>query len=64
MKLKIFLLSISFGIGLIISTATMASGSIGEFQAIEQPLISKLSVTLIGLGLITLELWWFLAKRR
>ncbi len=64
MKSKTFLLSGLFCLGLIISTATMASGNIDEFQAIEQPLGVKLGVTVIGLGLIVLELWWFLAKRR
>lgn len=34
-----------------------------EFQAIEQPLHNKLLVTLAGLGLIGLELWWFLLSK-
>jgi plastocyanin domain-containing protein len=32
------------------------------FQSIEQPLQNKVAVTIGGLGLIGLELWWFLLK--
>ncbi|WP_017303066.1 hypothetical protein [Spirulina subsalsa] len=32
------------------------------FEQIEQPLVLKLAVTAGGLGLIGLELWWFLVK--
>ena len=35
----------------------------GEFQRIEQPLSNRLAVTLGGLGLIGLELWWFLLSK-
>lgn len=35
----------------------------GEFQRIEQPLGNKIAVTLGGLGLISLELWWFLLSK-
>ena len=34
-----------------------------EFQRIEQPLSSKILVTTGGLGLIGLELWWFLFSK-
>jgi plastocyanin domain-containing protein len=34
-----------------------------QFQRIEQPLGNKIAVTLGGLGLISLELWWFLASK-
>jgi plastocyanin domain-containing protein len=34
-----------------------------QFQRIEQPLINKISVSLGGLGLIGLELWWFLLSK-
>lgn len=34
-----------------------------QFQLIEQPLINKIVVTLGGLGLIGLELWWFLLSK-
>lgn len=33
------------------------------FQRIEQPLVNKIAVTLGGLGLIGLELWWFLGSK-
>jgi plastocyanin domain-containing protein len=35
----------------------------GQFQRIEQPLSNKIIVTVGGLGLIGLELWWFLASK-
>lgn len=35
----------------------------GQFRRIEQPLGNKVSVTLGGLGLIGLELWWFLLSK-
>jgi plastocyanin domain-containing protein len=38
-------------------------GNSGQFQAIEQPLSNKVIVTLGGLGLIGLELWWFLLNK-
>ena len=31
-----------------------------QFRRIEQPLGNKVAVTLGGLGLMSLELWWFL----
>ncbi|HLP87808.1 MAG TPA: cupredoxin domain-containing protein [Nostocaceae cyanobacterium] len=34
-----------------------------QFQPIEQPLENKLAVTLGGLGLIGLQLWWFLLSK-
>lgn len=34
-----------------------------QFQRIEQPLGSRIAVTLGGLGLIGLELWWFLLSK-
>lgn len=34
-----------------------------KFRVIEQPLQNKLLVTLAGLGLIGLELWWFLLSK-
>ncbi|MUL37149.1 cupredoxin domain-containing protein [Gloeocapsopsis dulcis] len=35
----------------------------GQFRRIEQPLRNKVTVTLGGLGLIGLELWWFLFSK-
>jgi plastocyanin domain-containing protein len=35
----------------------------GQFQRIEQPLGNKIVLTLGGLGLIGLELWWFLLSK-
>ena len=39
------------------------STSTPEFQKIEQPLGVKLGVTAAGVGLIGLELWWFLGSK-
>lgn len=64
MKLKSYLLSSLFGIGLLASTASVASAGVGTFQTIEQPFPIKLGITLVGIGLIALELWWFLAKKK
>ncbi|MDZ7961739.1 MAG: cupredoxin domain-containing protein [Aulosira sp. DedQUE10] len=42
------------------SSATVQTN---QFQSIDQPLGSKVAVTLGGLGLIGLELWWFLLSK-
>jgi plastocyanin domain-containing protein len=34
-----------------------------EFRRIDQPLINKIAVTLGGMGLIGLDLWWFLLSK-
>jgi plastocyanin domain-containing protein len=39
------------------------SQNAGQFQRIEQPLQNKVAVTIGGLGLIGLELWWFLFNK-
>ncbi|TVP64244.1 MAG: hypothetical protein EA343_05895 [Nodularia sp. (in: Bacteria)] len=54
--------------GLSIGTASAAmpthsSGETSQFQAIEQPLGLKVGVTLGGIALIGLELWWFLFSK-
>ena len=40
-----------------------SAGKSGQLQPIEQPLINKAIVTLGGLGLMGLELWWFLRAK-
>jgi plastocyanin domain-containing protein len=40
-----------------------SGGNLGQFQPIEQPLRNKVMVTVGGLGLIGLELWWFLLNK-
>ncbi|NJR39280.1 MAG: hypothetical protein HC781_11215 [Leptolyngbyaceae cyanobacterium CSU_1_4] len=37
--------------------------SFTQFQRIDQPLANKVAVTLGGLGLMGLELWWFLFSK-
>ncbi|BAY35471.1 hypothetical protein NIES2107_73830 (plasmid) [Nostoc carneum NIES-2107] len=44
-------------------THSSATVQTNQFQRIEQPLGSKVAVTLGGLGLIGLELWWFLLSK-
>ena len=34
-----------------------------QFRQIEQPVENKVAVTISGLGLIGLELWWFLLSK-
>lgn len=43
--------------------STNSSHRTSQFQRIEQPLGNKVAVTLGGLGLISLELWWFLLSK-
>lgn len=62
MNLKSLLTISLFSIGLLLSTATSAWAK--EFQSIEQPLPLKFVITLAGLGLIALELWWFLGQKK
>ncbi|MGB3138579.1 MAG: hypothetical protein WBG38_11690 [Nodosilinea sp.] len=54
---------------LVLATSTLAQPPHGnslatsEFRRIEQPLSTKALVTGAGLGLIGLELWWFLPHK-
>ncbi|MEA5620046.1 hypothetical protein VB711_19665 [Cronbergia sp. UHCC 0137] len=57
--------------GLILITSSTVSATmpdshseqINQFHQIEQPLALKIAVTVGGLGLIGLELWWFLFNK-
>ena len=40
-----------------------APAETAQFQRVEQPLGAKIAVTGVGLGLIGLELWWFLLRQ-
>ena len=44
-------------------TSTYHANSTAEFRKIEQPLGLKVGVTIGGLTLIGLELWWFLFSK-
>ena len=46
-----------------ISMPSKNSNSTTQFQHIEQPLAIKTLITIGGLGLISLELWWFLFSK-
>ncbi|MEO1068580.1 MAG: cupredoxin domain-containing protein [Cyanobacteria bacterium J06638_6] len=76
MRLKFFILSSLASLILLLVLASsgpaqmthdgMGNGAqeqTGQFQRIEQPLWTKVAVTGVGLGLIGLELWWFLLSK-
>ncbi|MEM1255397.1 MAG: hypothetical protein AAGI69_23410 [Cyanobacteria bacterium P01_H01_bin.21] len=63
MKLKSCLLTGCFCLGLLAVSTTTVGAQVQDIQTINQPIILKLSITAIGLGLMALELWWFLAKK-
>ncbi|MDZ8053533.1 MAG: cupredoxin domain-containing protein [Aulosira sp. ZfuVER01] len=44
-------------------THSSATVQTNQFQRIDQPIGNKITVTLGGLGLIGLELWWFLLSK-
>ncbi|MBD2041558.1 cupredoxin domain-containing protein [Microcoleus sp. FACHB-672] len=54
-----FLLSLVSGV----NAAEIHPKQTAQFQRIEQPLAAKAGVTLGGLGLIGLELWWFVFSK-
>ena len=63
-------LGLLFGTASSVATAQMpteipahSSEQTSQFRRIEQPLALKVGVTLGGLGLIGLELWWFLFSK-
>ncbi|MEL6130780.1 MAG: hypothetical protein AAFU84_21455 [Cyanobacteria bacterium J06633_23] len=64
MRLRACLLGGLFGLGLVAAMVPMAVAQVDGGQAIDQPFEVRLGVTLVGLGLIGLELWWFLWKGR
>lgn len=41
----------------------MESSKTNQFKAIDQPLTNKIIVTVVGAGLIGVELWWFLLSK-
>jgi plastocyanin domain-containing protein len=67
------LLGALVGAGLILGTSQgiaapgmnrdMPHASAQAFQPVEQPLAIKLGVSAMGVGLIGLELWWFLLSK-
>lgn len=69
MNIKSKALSNIIGLGLLLGIATDATATevppshTNQLQRIEQPISLKVGVTLAGLGLICLELWWFLLSK-
>lgn len=57
-------LALLLGVAANVKAAEMpAQHSPNQFRRIEQPLSLKVAVTVGGLSLIALELWWFLSMR-
>ena len=46
-----------------VQAAELQATSRDQFRRIEQPLVLKIGVTVGGLALIGLELWWFLFSK-
>ena len=58
------LLSVSLLLSIPTATkAQISAADTGEFSRIEQPIGLKIGVATAGLGLVGLELWWFLFHR-
>ncbi|MGB3206146.1 MAG: hypothetical protein WBB28_14245 [Crinalium sp.] len=51
------------GINTNVKAVDIPNNKTQQFQKNEQPLALKAGVTLVGLGLISLELWWFLFSK-
>jgi plastocyanin domain-containing protein len=54
------------GFGLLLASPQVIAAphaSTQEFQPVAQPLAIKLGVSAVGMGLIGLELWWFLLSK-
>jgi len=67
-KIVTYLISLGVVFGVAVNPATAKlsehqSQPTSEFRQIEQPLPLKVGVTLVGLGLISAELWWFLFSK-
>lgn len=56
-------LGLLLGMSLGVQAAEMQANSSPQFRSIEQPLELKIAVTVGGLALIGLELWWFLFSK-
>lgn len=63
-KIRVYFIGIILAISIahpVIANPTPSQNqSSTQFRKIEQPLAIKLAVTAAGLGLIGLELWWFI----
>lgn len=53
----------SLTLGLTFGSVQMPNSQTSEFQRIEQPIETKIAITIAGLGLMGLELWWFLLSK-
>ena len=65
MRFRFYLLTSLLSTGLLFVTPNIANAQlsgvdIDNFQKIEQSIATKATITAVGLGLIGIELWWFL----
>lgn len=66
MKLNFYLIISLLTAGLLFTTtpetanAQLTGVDTEEFRRIEQPIATKAAITLVGIGLMGIELWWFL----
>lgn len=60
---SIMCLGLLLGMSLRVQAAEMQANSSPQFRSIEQPMDLKIAVTIGGLALIGLELWWFLFSK-
>lgn len=66
MKLNFYLITSLLTVGLLFTAAPETANAqltgvdTEEFRQIEQPIATKAAITLAGIGLMGLELWWFL----
>ncbi len=58
-----FFILVAYGTAFAQKSVEMPSQENVQFRRIEQPLGLKFAVTLGGVGLIGLELWWFLFSK-
>lgn len=56
-------LGLLLGMTLGVQAAEMQAMVGNQFRRIEQPLSLKIGVTMVGLALIGIELWWFLFSK-
>lgn len=61
---SVIALGLILGINFKVTAGEMPHTQINQFRQIEQPLPLKVAVTLGGLSLISLELWWFIFSKK
>ncbi len=69
-KNRVVSILVSIGLSIGITSSTLGAempkqhnSSSGRFQPIEQPIALKIAIAIGGLGLIGIQLWWFLLSK-